>query len=64
MGKRTIVLQSISYQTITELLSSDIDFNRKVNLKSGGISYCSAWFSAKSNVKEEQGHKEKYRMRK
>ena len=50
----------ISYQTITELVSIDIE--RSISMEA--FLTVSVWSSAKSNVKEERGHKEKYRMRK
>ena len=49
MGKRNIVLQSISYQTITELVSPDIEKSTKKQEVSLTVS---AWSSAESNVKE------------
>ena len=49
MGKRNIVVQSISHQTITELVSPDIE--RSIYKQEASLSV-SAWSSAKSNVKE------------
>ena len=49
MGKRNIVVQSISYQTTTELVSPDIE---RSTYKQEASVPVSASSSAKSNVKE------------